>query len=54
MAGSDSELLTRLLTQMEHIRMESYEAETKAEERRLVREYGRLWKIVQPMLQARP
>jgi hypothetical protein len=28
--------------------MESYEAETKAQERRLVSEYGLLWKSIEP------
>jgi hypothetical protein len=34
--------------QMEQLRMDSYEAESAAHERRLLREYGRLWKIVEP------
>jgi hypothetical protein len=37
-----------ILRQMEQIRMDSYEAETVREERRLDREYGRLWKIIEP------
>lgn len=47
---AERDILSNLLMQMEHVRMESYEAETKAEEHRLTREYGRLWRIVKPML----
>jgi hypothetical protein len=33
---------------MEHCRHLSYEAETKREERRLLREYGLMWRAIEP------
>lgn len=39
---------SRTLRYMEHIRMASYEAETKAEARRLNREYAILSKQIEP------
>jgi len=42
------EQISQTLRYMEHLRMESYEAETKAQERRLVSEYGLLWKSIEP------
>lgn len=42
--------LSRTLRQMEQIRMDSYEAESAAEEHRLDREYGRLHKSIQHLL----
>lgn len=40
--------VSRILLEMEHIRMESYEAATVREERRLDAEYGRLWSVIEP------
>jgi hypothetical protein len=45
--------LTRTLQQMERIRLDSYEAETPAEERRLTAEYGRLWKTIEAYVTGR-
>jgi hypothetical protein len=42
------EAVARLLGEMEQIRMDSYEADTPAEEHRLTAEYARLWKVVEP------
>jgi len=42
--------LSSTLRAMEAIRMDTYEAETAAEERRLDREYGRLSKSIQHLL----
>lgn len=39
-----------ILRQMEHVRELSYEAETRAEERRLDKEYGRLSKSIEPWI----
>jgi hypothetical protein len=38
----------RTLRMMEHVRLASYEAETKAEEKRLIADYGRMWKAIEP------
>lgn len=46
----NEEDVRRTLMLMEQIREMSYEADTRAEERRLVREYKRLWESVQPYL----
>lgn len=45
------DLATNILMEMERLRMDSYEADSVAEKRRLNREYARLWKVVQPMLE---
>jgi hypothetical protein len=42
--------VARTLRFMESIREQSYEAETKREERRLVREYGRMAKAIKPYI----
>lgn len=42
--------VTRIVGEMERIREDSYEAETEAEERRLISEYDRLSRIVEPYL----
>ncbi len=42
------EEVSRTLRHMEQIRMDSYEAEGAREEKRLDREYGRLWKLIEP------
>jgi hypothetical protein len=47
------EQISRTLLYMEQLRMDSYETETKAQERRLIAEYNRLWKSVKPFLDAR-
>lgn len=39
---------SRTLRHMEHLREASYEAETAREERRLIAEYGRLAKLIEP------
>jgi hypothetical protein len=44
------EQVNALLRQMEHVRELSYEAETAAEEKRLVRDYGRMWRAIRPFL----
>lgn len=49
----ESEAITSILMQMEFIRLNSYEAETRAEVLRCEREYNRLWKIVEPMIAER-
>jgi hypothetical protein len=43
----------RTLSEMERIRMDSYEAETPAEEKRLTAEYGRLWRAIEPYVNGR-
>lgn len=40
--------VARTLRMMETCRMMSYEAETKKEERRLNREYGQMWRAIEP------
>ena len=40
--------VARTLRMMETCRMMSYEAETKKEERRLNRQYGQMWKAIEP------
>lgn len=45
------EQISRTLMYMERLRMDSYEAETKTEERRLNAEYGRLWKSIRPYVE---
>lgn len=45
------EEVARTLRHMEHLRLSSYEAETRAEERRLTTEYGRLWKSIRPYVE---
>lgn len=42
--------VARTLRMMERVREMSYEAETKREERRLVREYGRMHKAIEPYI----
>lgn len=42
--------VARTLRFMENIREQSYEAETKREERRLVREYARMAKAIKPYI----
>lgn len=42
--------VARTLRMMEHVRHLSYEAETKREERRLVREYARMAKAIKPYI----
>lgn len=44
------EQVNSTLAYMERLREASYEAETKAEERRMLREYNQLWKSVEPFL----
>lgn len=38
----------RILSQMESIRMDSYEAETPTQAKRMDAEYGRLFKLIEP------
>lgn len=45
--------VSRTLSHMERIRMDSYEADTKAEERQLTAEYGRLWRAIEPYVSGR-
>jgi len=42
-----------MLSYMERLRMDSYEADSASEEKRLVAEYGRLWRIVQPYVEGK-
>lgn len=42
------ESVNSILMEMERIREASYEADSAREEKRLVREYGRLWKVIEP------
>lgn len=42
--------VNRVLRQMEQLRHDAMEAETVAEERRLDREYGRLYRVIEPYL----
>lgn len=42
------EQINRILRQMELVRELSYEAESAKEERRLIKEYERLWKSIEP------
>lgn len=42
--------VARTLRFMERIREDSYEAETKREERRLVREYAKMHKAIEPYI----
>jgi hypothetical protein len=44
------EQVSSTLMYMERLREASYEAETKAQERRMVREYGALWKSIEPFV----
>jgi len=39
-----------ILRDMEHVRMESYEAESAREEKRLVRQYAQLYQSIKPFL----
>jgi hypothetical protein len=45
--------VNRTLSHMERIRMDSYEADTPAEEKRLTAEYGRLWRAIEPYVSGR-
>ena len=47
------EQVSRTLMHMEQIRMDSYEAETAREEKRLTAEYGRLWRVIQPFVEGK-
>lgn len=40
--------VNRVLRQMERVRELSYEAETKAAEKRLTREYKLMWQAIEP------
>ena len=42
--------VARTLRFMEHVREQSYEAETKREERRLVREYSQMARAIKPYI----
>ena len=42
------EEVNRRLMHMEQLREWSYEADTRAEERRMTAEYGRMWKAIEP------
>ena len=42
--------VNRMLRTMEHVREMSYEADTKAEEKRLCREYARMHKAIEPYI----
>lgn len=53
MTDGIDEIICRTLMQMERIREASYEADSPAEERRLVREYGKLSKFVMPLIKKR-
>lgn len=46
------EELSRTLMYMERLRMNSYEAETKRQEREMVAEYKRLWETIEPYVRA--
>ena len=43
-----------ILMEMESLRERSYEAETPQEERRLLKEYKRLWEVVEPFVTSKP
>jgi hypothetical protein len=45
------EQVSRTLMYMEHLRLSSYEAETRKEKRRLNAEYGRLWASIRPYVE---
>lgn len=45
------EQVNQTLRMMEHVRELSYEADTAKEERRLTREYGAMWKSIEPYVQ---
>jgi len=47
------EQVSRTLRYMEQLRENSHEAETPAEERRKTKEYGRLWKAIEPYVTGR-
>lgn len=42
------EQVSKMLLHMERLRMDSYEAESKQKEKRLLAEYRRLWTVVEP------
>jgi hypothetical protein len=47
------EQISQTLLYMERLRLDSYEAESRAEERRLTQEYGRLWRMVRPYVEGK-
>ena len=50
----DRDQLHRTLMHMERLRMDSYEAETEEECKRMIREYSRLWRQIKPYVDFKP
>lgn len=44
------EQVSQTLRMMEHVRELSYEAENAREERRLTKQYGDMWKFIEPFV----
>lgn len=44
------EQVATVLRHMENVRLASYETDSKAEERRLTKEYGRLFRTIKPYI----